>query len=188
MNVCYTASVGLGNEFTHFSVWADVATSLRNTTSMKHRTAPKQRKTKGFSLIELALIIAIIGILAALTASQFVDLTGSAEKSMLQDFGQKLTSAMSSFVAKNGRFPNSMAEFVADYSQTVNTSSTDTAIANRFIQLPLLQGNVEICSAPTTAASPATASAITCDNAKLVRFTAVYTYQNGGVRTVIKER
>lgn len=136
---------------------------------------------QGFSLIELALIIAIIGILAALTATQFVDLTANAEKSLLQDFGQKLTSSLSSFVAFKGRFPtmtDGFNEFVADYTDD-SPFTPDLGIgANRkFIGLPLLKGDKRICTL--------TAAVITCDNDELVGFRATYTYVNGGVVTAI---
>ncbi|MFM7390067.1 MAG: prepilin-type N-terminal cleavage/methylation domain-containing protein [Vampirovibrionales bacterium] len=140
---------------------------------------------QGFSLIELALIIAIIGILAALTATQFVDLTANAEKSLLQDFGQKLTSSLSSFVAAKGRFPSptdtdgGFKEFVADYGPAPSFApNLGTGDNRKFIGLPILKGDKAICALTS-------ATLITCNDEELVGFNATYTYVNGGVVTSI---
>ena len=50
---------------------------------------------KGFTLIELVVVIVILGILAATAAPKFIDLTGDARKSVMQGVQGSINSAIS---------------------------------------------------------------------------------------------
>lgn len=72
------------------------------------------RASKGFTLIELAVVIAIIAILAAVAIPRFGDTTVSAERALIKDMVQTLTSSASIYTAENGATPNSFSDFVSN--------------------------------------------------------------------------
>lgn len=55
---------------------------------------------KGFTLIELVVVIVILGILAATAAPRFIDLTGDAKVSVMRGVGGSIESAVSMIHAK----------------------------------------------------------------------------------------
>ncbi|GLX77865.1 hypothetical protein tinsulaeT_12050 [Thalassotalea insulae] len=57
-------------------------------------------QTKGFTLIELVVVIVILGILAATAAPKFIDLTGDAKKSAMEGVQGTIESAVSMVYAK----------------------------------------------------------------------------------------
>ncbi len=133
-------------------------------------------KQSAFTLIELGIIIAIIGVMSAVAVTQMMDLTGNAEEALLEDYLQKLNSATAQFVAFKGRSPDNFAEFVA-----VDSASLDPSTG---LVIPLLykknDTNMPLCgdAVPTT-------QELTCDGDELKRRTAVYTMDNNGVVTMV---
>lgn len=71
---------------------------------MKNVKAKKMRK--GFSLIELVIVVAIIGILALMILPQFNNVTEDAKKKTWQSNCQTVVSAISMYMAgNNGEYP-----------------------------------------------------------------------------------
>lgn len=58
-------------------------------------------KEKGFTMIELVMVIVIIGILAAIAIPRFMDLRSSANTAACQQSGGALRAAISNFYASN---------------------------------------------------------------------------------------
>lgn len=64
-------------------------------------------KAKGFTLIELAIVIVIIGILVAVAVPRFVDMTTEARRAQRQSTLSSINSAYAIYLAKNGgQYPN----------------------------------------------------------------------------------
>jgi len=58
-------------------------------------------KEKGFTMIELVMVIVIIGILAAIAIPRFLDLRANAQQAACQQSGGALRAAISNFYASN---------------------------------------------------------------------------------------
>jgi prepilin-type N-terminal cleavage/methylation domain-containing protein len=80
--------------------------------------------TKGFTLIELAVVIAIIAILAAVAIPRFGDTTTQAERSMIKDMVNQLTSAAANYTAEQGATPTDFNSFVETSATTATSPKT----------------------------------------------------------------
>jgi prepilin-type N-terminal cleavage/methylation domain-containing protein len=72
----------------------------------------KPAAAKGFTLIELAVVIAIIGVLAAVGINGMAGMNIAAERGIAQDFTTKLQSGASLYMARVGRLPAALVDFV----------------------------------------------------------------------------
>ena len=90
----------------------NIAQIIAQLKSVKKGVAKKQ---KGFTLIELAIIIAIIGIMSSVAVTQFIDLTGNAEEAVLSDYLQKLNTGVASYMAATGHRPDDFEDFIEDF-------------------------------------------------------------------------
>ena len=133
-------------------------------------------KQSAFTLIELGIIIAIIGVMSAVAVTQMMDLTGNAEEALLEDYLQKLNSATAQYVAFKGRSPDDFSEFVA-----VDSASLDPETG---LVIPLLYKKNDT-SMPLCGTTVPTTTTLTCAGAELKRRTAVYTMDNNGVVTMV---
>jgi len=97
-----------------------------------HRALPRIRNRKGFTLVELAVVIVIIGVLAAFGVPKFLQSVEKSKATEAFNYWSSVQAAQERYIAQNGV-----------YWATANTDSLD-------IVLPTLQ----YFSAPTITASP----------------------------------
>lgn len=143
---------------------------------------------KGFTLIELMIVVAIIGILAAIAIPAYQNYTIRAQVTEGMNLADGWKTAMSEFYAQNGQFPASVTTTPGSASQTVmytkgattgkyvskvtvNTgaieidySNANGYVANKAINdtslylIPYLSSNNDIVWICGTATAPSTAS------------------------------
>ena len=79
---------------------------------------------KGFTLIELMIVVAIVGILAAVALPAYNDYTTRAHVSEAASVAQGYKTAVAEYYAINGSLPN-----LADISMTTSSSTAFSAVA-----------------------------------------------------------
>ncbi len=104
---------------------------------------PQTHKYTGFTLVELAVVIAIVAILAAVAVPRLMNLGDSAERAAAKDFLRQLRSAHSLYLANNRTAPSDFSDFVtkgniqADDAYTIsmfNIGKGKCSIAEKTIQ------------------------------------------------------
>lgn len=85
--------------------------------------------TTGFTLIELAVVIAIIAILAAVAIPRFGNALGSSECAKIKDLAARLSSSASIYTAEQGQSPAGFTDFV---TQTPTVTAPHTLSLNQF--------------------------------------------------------
>ncbi|CAK0769570.1 MSHA pilin protein MshA [Gammaproteobacteria bacterium] len=127
-------------------------------------------KEKGFTLIELVMVIVILGILAATALPKFVDLKGDAESAALKGVAGAVSAAFSTNFA--GQVLNT-AKGVAVSGSTVNVSAAANSV---------MQGSM-----PTNYTATAGASTVACGTGNSVGIAVPITISNstltGGTTT-----
>ena len=98
---------------------------MSNMKSMKNMNAVQRPRQQGFTLIELMIVIAIVGILAAIALPAYQDYTIRARMSEPLAIAAEAKTTISEFYASNGRLPNVKASLgIADLNPQSYAVST----------------------------------------------------------------
>lgn len=89
---------------------------------------------KGFTLIELMVVIAIIGILTAITLPRFTDVTASAKVAQVQGNLANLRTAIGIFYAKNDSYPTYEGSAALNRSSKESDISSDGNLSEKFTE------------------------------------------------------
>jgi prepilin-type N-terminal cleavage/methylation domain-containing protein len=84
----------------------------------------KKVAAKGFTLIELAIVVVIVAILASVAVPRFSSVTSSASASVVKDTLNQLTSAGSIYAAERQSTPTTFAQFVVPGVLAANAPQT----------------------------------------------------------------
>lgn len=108
---------------------------------------------KGFSLIELVIVIVVLGILAAIAIPRYVDLQSEAQTAAASGNEAAAKSAFAILIAQNKRFPTG-TELIGNLNPqpTYNAGNLEFDIDGTTYYLPIYTGNCDTAT-PTLAAA-----------------------------------
>ncbi len=86
------------------------------------------KNKKGFTLVELVVVIAILGILAGIAVPRFMDATATARGSRIVADLRTLDSAATMYYAKTGAYPAAVGDLAPNYVAQVPAPPSGTAI------------------------------------------------------------
>jgi len=115
------------------------------------------KKQQGFTLIELMIVVAIIGILAAIALPAYQDYTIRAQVSEGINLADGLKTPMADYYNDKGVWPANgtggiapAASIIGTYVDQVTTSATDGSIQARFSNTGVYKANLKINGATIT--------------------------------------
>ncbi len=82
---------------------------------MIHTNINSDRKERGFTIVELLVVIVVIGILAAITVVSYTGITARAKTSQAQSNAQSVQSVAEVYFTEKSKYP----EFTTDFASTV---------------------------------------------------------------------
>ena len=89
-----------------------------------------KESNRGFTIIELLIVIVIIGILVAITAVSYNGITKSAKESALKSELKRISTSLELHKAKNGTYPTSLATAIPPIANPTNANITYAPLNN----------------------------------------------------------
>jgi prepilin-type N-terminal cleavage/methylation domain-containing protein len=143
---------------------------------MQQETSEMMKKSaQGFTLIELAVVISIVAILAAVAVPRLMGNQAAAEEALARDFVSQLNSAAAMYTAQNSTAPTGFTQFV----KSTALANGDTQTISVAIFGPNSR-NGQTCNVAD--------AQITCANAFNNLSTATYSWNNGAITANIVKR
>jgi general secretion pathway protein G len=99
---------------------------------LRERISSVAKREEGFTLIELMIVIAVLGILAGIAIPRFSGVQEKAEDTNITSMAGTLRNAMEMYYASNGNYPASGDLDSTDYDGLINTDS----MLNEYVDLP----------------------------------------------------
>ncbi len=108
----------------------------------------KNRVTSGFTVVELLVVVAVIGILAAVSVSWITSSANRVARDSAVSSAQQVKQELSSYYSSKGRYPQTRAQVV----QYLNTERNKSSLATEFNKTSLYDyqastANGSACSA-----------------------------------------
>ncbi len=122
----------------------------------------KQTKSRGFTIVELLIVIVIIAILAAITLVAYNGITNRAHASAAKEAAQNVSKKADIFNAENGYYPTLAKLTTIDTATPATTASSSwyltgiTAASAAMTAAPSKDNTIwyVTCTVPSTAAQP----------------------------------
>ena len=135
---------------------------MYNTKSFKSlsNTPKASTASRGFTIIELLIVIVIIGILVAITAVSFGGITKQAKESALKSELKRISTSLELHKAKNGTYPTSLATAISPIANPTTNANITYAPLNNGTSYSLTatdtsNPSISLVQTPTTTAQSA---------------------------------
>lgn len=134
---------------------------------------------QAFTLVEVALVLGVIGVLAGAAVTMIGDFHSNAEESVFREYYQDLNIATTQFLSARGRKPNGFGEFMGATQGDLDPWQG--------ITVPLMynKNNEPLCG--TTVPGPTT-KILVCDDIGLQMKKATYTLNENVVLMQIEDK
>jgi prepilin-type N-terminal cleavage/methylation domain-containing protein len=136
-------------------------------------------KHQAFTLVEVALVLGVIGVLAGAAITMIGDFHSNTEESVLREYYQDLNIATTQFLSARGRKPKGFGEFMGSTQEDLNPWQG--------ITVPLMynKNNEPLCG---TSVPGLTTKILVCDGVALQKKKATYTLNENVVLMQIEDK